>query len=89
MAIDVAVQAAMDALRNQPGFGAEPSPPSGVGMSEDAFSPAGPKMLQRNPSCQTAVADAFAFLADAGRSRNTCRARSNDSRARRFDIPDS
>ena len=55
-------------------------------MSDDAFSPAGPEMSQRNPSRQTAVADAFAFFAAAGRSRNICRARSKGSRARRFDI---
>src|SRR5439155_23435630 len=49
-AIIVEQQAAMDALKNQPGLGDEPSPPIDLGILVSSCSPLGPVTRHRSPS---------------------------------------
>lgn len=58
IAIAVEQQAAIDARKYQPGFGAEASPPMAFGMSVTIVSPDGPLTLHFSPSVSVAVAGA-------------------------------
>src|SRR4029453_18341112 len=65
-AITVEQQAASDARKNQPGFGAEPLPPIEAGMSVSTCSPFGPVTRHLSPFRNVAVAGAYLARAFSG-----------------------
>src|SRR5205085_7579852 len=71
IAITVAWHDASEALRSQPGFGAEPPPPRADGISVDSFSPCGPVTWNFTPFSSTAVAEGFLDRAFVGCSAKT------------------
>src|ERR1041384_3490625 len=66
IAIAVEQQAAIEARKYQPGFGAEASPPIAFPMSVTMVSPDGPVTLHFKPSVSVAVADAYLARAFSG-----------------------